>query len=790
MLRIQLINERLGTLLIKDSDPEGLSGLEMTIRRSKEDDGLFKDFSLQLGFNHESRAFIRDVYEADGIDGIITANIYDYDVNNDKWEIYYTGQIRLKNYQLDQTKATANIEQTGAERKFLSLKKTDLDIETLVSQNGTTSLPSTPTINLPFHAKTILKQSHLFPDDDIFDVDPWSAATSYSIGNRVSYNGAVWDSVTDTNLNNVPPTPPIISNVDWEYVWNEKTEDVFRFEFSGSGAVVRYFSFIGQISTEDNNVKEIDETFELPFGFSLDTNQENNPEPTNFIELKENGLFDIDASMHLRHYFYAYQDDGDVDVTGCGDSSLGNIIIEAFFEHRNKYDFVKTKTLLGSWTMPACGNDTVFTSFEKKTYNAIDVVGEIGDKIYFYYLIQIGGEYDPTLAVNYVSHDVGVESIQEDTYINVTQKTVFTASSHKSVMVYEWLDKLCQFYMDQPIAFKSDFFGRTDTIIPYGQDGNGSMLALTNGGNIRGLENKTLFSNFEDTINSLTSLFCLGWGFEKNDEGITIVRVEKKEYFYDKNTTVLELGKVSKLKKRAIGSLYKSVVKTGYNKIERIALTNAIDEFNAPRKYVSPIVNASGTERIPLKFKGSGYEIESQRRMAKSTEDSKLDDSTFMVVVRRFVSGFRTDQDEDFDFINGVYDSSTVYNAKISPSRNFKRWGKIFASSVIRDLNKKWRFSLGESNFSMSSRLTNENVTIFENDDVDLTNEEPLFYNENYEFDAELRRNEMLLILNNPRGVIKFQDWEGNKVEGFIEEVTDNRNTNKAKFKLRRVFRV
>lgn len=785
MLRVQLINDLLGVLTIKETDPGGLDGFEQTIRRSKESDGLFKDFSLQLDFNQEAREWIRDIFEATGIDSIIICNVYEYDVNTDTWEIYYTGQLNMRNYQINETAIKLNVEQGGVERKFLQLYKNDVDLDSVVSQNQVTTLQAAPSITLPFHSKTILKESNVFPAEDIFDNDNWSSSTEYFIGDRVNYMGAAWDSRTDNNLNNLPPTPPNVENTNWAYVWNEQTDSVFDFEFTGSSQVNRNADLIGQVSTDDESVRELQDTFSLPFGFSLD------PDPTNFVELQEPGVFDIDASMHLRHYFNAVRDGNDVDVNGCGNSELGNITVEAWFEHRNRKDTVKTKTSLGTWTMPPCGDNTVFSNFEQKTYQATGVVGEIGDKIYFYYAINISGTYDPSGNAT-ITHNLGVEAILEDTYIDIKQSTTFPSTTAKSILIYEYLDKLCQYYMDSEVAFVSDFFGRTDTSPAYAEDGEGALLAITNGRILRQLSDLTIFANFDEAFRTLDSIFCLGWGFETLDSGETVIRIEKKEYFYDKNTTLLKLGQVSNLKKSNVSGYFKTTQTVGYQKIEKIAQTNAVDEFNAPRKYTSPIVNSTGNNENKALYRASGFEIESQRRLAESTEESRLDDSNFIVVVRRDAAapdGFRTDQNEDFDFINGIFDPTTVYNAKISPSRNFRRWGKVLAADVIKNSDKKFRFSLGELNYNMSSQLTSENITIFEYDDIDFEGEEPLYYNEEYEFETELRLNEMRIIRYNPNAVIEFLDWYGYTCEGFINEVTDNRNTNKAKMKLRRVFR-
>lgn len=797
MLRVQLLNNKLNPLVLDKTDPAGLNGFEMTIKRSNDHDGLFKEFSLELDFNNEGREFIRTVYEAEGIDGEIIVNVYEYDVNNDEWELYYSGQLRLENYEIGEITVKGNIEQKGVEKKFLKLLKNDVDLDSTVSQNQITVLPTLPTITLPFHSKGILKELDARGQNDIFDNPDWDSATTYSIGDRVNYQGAAYDSRTDNNLNNTPPiNPPVgesgIENTHWSRVFNAFEENFINLSVPANNTAISV-EWIGQIETSGGNLKEIDDNFSLPWGFPYSFDNENNLVINNFVEFQENGTFDVDISLHMRYYVRAFSENGDVDVQGCGNSALGNLSIQAFYVHKDFDGNVKFISAINNSpiTNAPCGDEEWQSNFVLDTLSLTDYEAEIGDTLTVYTLFQLSGTYDGGGGTT-VRHDIGMESIYDDTYINVKQSTTFESTNHKSILIYEFFDKICQYYMDNAVAFRSDFFGRTDTTPAYAQDGEGALIAITNGRILRQSTNETIFGTFEDAFNALSSIYCLGWGFEKIDSGETVVRIEKKEYFYDKNTTVLELGNVSDLKKTSLGRLYKNQVEIGFPKIEKIAQTNAVDEFNAPRKYTSPIVSSTGNEKILGKYRASGFEIESQRRLVQSTEESRLDDSNFIVVVRRdanAVDGFRTDQAEDFDFINGVFEPETSYNAKISPARNFRRWAKVFGADLIRSDDKVWRFALGELNYEMSSKLTSENITIFENGSIDLTDEdEPLYYLEEYSFTSELRRNEFEILKNNPRGVVAFLDWENNKVYGFVQEVSDNRNANKAKFKLRRVY--
>src|SRR5690348_13463143 len=200
-----------------------------------------------------------------------------------------------------------------------------------------------------------------------------------------------------------------------------------------------------------------------------------------------------------------------------------------------------------------------------------------------------------------------------------TVETEFPATTHKTILVYEALKKMVQYYTDQLDSFKSTFFGRTDTVPPYPQDGKGSLMGFTVGRILRNLENKTIFANMEDAFKSLTSIWCLGAGFEVID-GVQKFVIEEKPYFYNKNLKILSLGKVNDLKKEINLKYYYSQVEIGYPKLDAGQI-NGIDEANTVRRYAAPLTQAKQKLSLKSIYKSSGYEIEAQRRLQNQTSD-------------------------------------------------------------------------------------------------------------------------------------------------------------------------
>lgn len=51
MLRVALYHPNFGKYVIDDVDPDGLNNFEIQLQRSKENDGIFYEFSVPLDFN-------------------------------------------------------------------------------------------------------------------------------------------------------------------------------------------------------------------------------------------------------------------------------------------------------------------------------------------------------------------------------------------------------------------------------------------------------------------------------------------------------------------------------------------------------------------------------------------------------------------------------------------------------------------------------------------------------------------------------------------------------------------
>jgi len=798
MLRVQLINDIVGSIVIEEDDPIDINGLTQTLKRADKDDGVVFEVILDLEFIKKGRKFIKDCFEiAGGVDADVTVNIYERDFNNRKWDLYATGKINYNKYDLGEDRVTINIEQAGVQRRIQNRMDIDVDLETITTENGS-ALPSQATIDVEYHSKTILKK---------LDAKP---------GTGVEFSQG----------------------------------DVMRFSFdNGDGNEFRFGIMVGQLSTEDTTIDELEDSFKVPFGWlvlttgidrwlsigatleAYDTDSivyyngsiwrslvDNNPatpgtDVTKWVEdysailkrytdrspiynVKEEGVCDIDIKMRLKHKVFSRNDGGDVDISGSG--HLGTVLIKAWFEHRAIDNTVKTITQIGSdWVTPGSGGSSRISDFETKQYTVTDVDLEIGDLLYVYYTMHVTGTYDAPELIGrngYVWHEPRVEADLDNTYVKITSKTTAPVTNAKSILLHEAFQRIAQFHTNQLDCFRSDLLGRPEIVIdgdtPYTADGDAALIVLTNGGNLRSLENKKIFASMRDILEFVNMLQCAGVGFESID-GKSVMRLEKKEYFYDKTTKVLSLGRVYNIKKRLNPKLYYNQIEVGYNGKIDIGQTNAIDEINTVRRFGIPVINTKNQLKVSTKMRSGGYQIEAQRRLTFSTSDGKLDDENFAVSVIRDGENFVTKKDEGYTGFYNVFDPASSYNLDLSPARALKNWLKIVASSLIRSTSKLLKFTYGEVNYTAGTKKGTETTFTYEDGTVDLTGVQPIWDNFIYEFDAPLTRDEFKLLKANPYGYIEFEDQFGEVMEGFISDEGIEHDSNKgmANFKLLKVFR-
>lgn len=711
MLRVQLINNVIGSKVLEVTDPIDINNIIQTYKRSEEHAGVIFEVIFDLQFTKEGRQFIWQAYEQDaGIDTITIVNLYELNPNaTKKWNLVATGQVNYNKFDLGEHDVVVNIEQTGLERRVLNMLEIDVNLETVESENGT-ALPAQVVHNIPFHSKKLLLQ----------------------------FRG-------------------------------EGTQEEFDFQSEGSGGGDNdtYIQFPLNATFD-----EINERQDYPLG------------PSEFVP------------MDIVKYNWR------VDTAGVYKINIPQLTMNAFsdgvgndpnFGYRFDFKIVYGKknnyTTVVVYTGIKAETDVFDVNIAYNTTINLDA----GDEIYMYWQSSASFAINIHFRIYTFDGPLILKNIVE-----LDAETLFPETEVRTILLYEAIERCLMYYTNQSAnIFRSTLLGRID--IGYAADGEFSLIGITNGHRLRqknstlpiGQRGDTVFANLEDLIQFVKVIACADFGFELDENGNKIFVLEKKEYFYNKNLKSISLGRVYDVRRRVNPKRFYNQVEIGYTAAVDVQQYNAVDEFNTRRKFQIPIINTKNSLVLLTEMITSGYLIESQRRLELTTEDGKYDDRNFAVVLLRDGLNYKTKKNEGYDAITNVLFPDTGYNYDLSPARILPNWFKVIGSSLIRSKSKTLKFTYGEVNYIMTTLKTGELEVTAENGNFTIT-VEPIWDNEDYNFNHKISRDEIQLIRNNLYGYIEFTDKDDNVMEGFISPeggIQYDNNSQTAEFNLLKVHR-
>jgi len=139
-----------------DHCPQGWDSAKTVLKRSTVSDGVTREITFDLKFLKDGRLYIQTVYEREGIEGEILVFIYEWNSNTSLHDLIYEGALDLSEYEIDETKVTAPVIQTGFTQGFVNSDEIEIDIEATESLNGRLlGIQSAPNFDLQAHSKAI-----------------------------------------------------------------------------------------------------------------------------------------------------------------------------------------------------------------------------------------------------------------------------------------------------------------------------------------------------------------------------------------------------------------------------------------------------------------------------------------------------------------------------------------------------------------------------------------------------------------------------------------------------------
>lgn len=736
-LRFQLYSEQLGPLIIERGDPIDINALKQTIKRSKDiNDGVLYEVILDVEFIKEGRSYLKTAYEQCG--GIdAKVDVVIYDRNPNTRKWELYSVGQINFQRYEVTETSITVNIEQTGFQTKVLNLKEVDINLETTvSENGIALPTSDAIEIPFHSKTILR--------------------TY-LRNMLGVGGL------DSELDN----------------FNLPSGDTYLIPDFNE---VRQTSVLPVTNDDNGEVNDFEDAlFEYPTGIS-----------------------DISPIISYRYFIKALeQGDYTIIITSLkyefkGQPGLNKDLSAQWFIDIKKEDGTITSTAISSLLTSVDGTDI---NDELNYTNTFTL--DVNDSFFLYLKFTNAGTqniYFQAIASQVFSTDHF--EFNGTPFLKLTALTTYPSTTSKVIFLHDAIKRCVQYITGQEDCFYSELLGRTE--LGYSDDGDGALIVVTNGNNIRKQivdgATKNIISNLKDLIDLANSLFCVGFGFETQANGTKKLRLEKIDFFYDKNTKVISLGKVYNPKLKLDSKRFYNQIEFGYSGKIDIDQINAIDEFNSLRKYKIPVNNTKGQLKIASSFKAGGYQVEYQRRLSTpvkkdaKTKPGKYDDDLFVIcVVRDGMGSFKTQSNEGFDSFDKLINPETGYNYNISPARSLRNWSKVIAASLTKSTSAKiLKFSGGEVNYQAGIKKSSDYALIYENGDVDLTNIEPIWESEIYSLsDVPMSRDLWKQIKANPFGYIEFEDQFGNIMQGFISDGGIEHDSNKgtANLDLLKVFR-
>lgn len=407
-----------------------------------------------------------------------------------------------------------------------------------------------------------------------------------------------------------------------------------------------------------------------------------------------------------------------------------------------------------------------------------------GDKLFVYFFLM--GFYD--------ENNPFTITFDTETFFDISLTSICEDTTAKVALINEAASRIIEHITDNELKFKSNYYGRTDSL-PFASDsdGCGSLRTITNGLYIRKAtmqdgSNPKMQVSFKDLIESLIAVDAVGLDIEGNN-----VIVEPIKHFYS-DEVIFEADNVNEIVRTKRTDRIFNQANIGYDKWETEQY-NGLDAIHTKRNYRLQIKNTRSKFEKYSKAIVDGYAIEVTRRKAGLTEDWRYDNNMFWICCKRESGSFVAEKN-NISSPQYLFSPATILNYRLSPIRNLMKWFHWIMQSVANYSSAtNLLFSGGDGNFVAEGLLNNgcinEASVLKENEDLDESKfddtefAQPWIKPEKVVFKYPVSVKEFLEISSNKYGKIKYRVSEFDEWEyGWISEIKYLPNDGIAEFNL------
>jgi len=391
-----------------------------------------------------------------------------------------------------------------------------------------------------------------------------------------------------------------------------------------------------------------------------------------------------------------------------------------------------------------------------------------------------------------------------DFTVNINEESFFEPTQAQFYLPHEIGDRLINVISDRNDAFYSTVLGRTD--LNYSEDGEAALIGAANGFQIRGFEPEDeLYKSFTTTWKDFRDTYLNTWNLGMGIELVGFqerVRIEKLEYFYNKNILIhigandengkFQYTQVNNVKRTEAKDLYFSGLEFGNEKDIEYDEANGLDEYNSSSTFTTVINRVENKYVKKIKYNNSSYAPEFARRKQRKdtpTEDTKYDKVNFLMDLKRGVTDIFSQRFWQDDFTKeptGVFSPDTAQNLRLSPFNTLLRHGWVIATGLIKYPSDYVRFGRSIANSNLSTQLIDgaeyaENG-IIQNQSLESARYKPEFVEFEHEvsFDLLQQVQGKTVVLGeeipNFHGLVAFRNENGQIEKGFLQNLKPNGN--------------
>lgn len=357
-------------------------------------------------------------------------------------------------------------------------------------------------------------------------------------------------------------------------------------------------------------------------------------------------------------------------------------------------------------------------------------------------------------------------TVHAGSYIRMSLKSQFSEKvKTKFVLINSALNQVIRTISNNRLNLKSSLL---DLNAPKSIAGPMALLGLATGYDIRGFSDKGFNVSFKDMIEELDALGCIGWSFE-DEEGQTVVRVERWDYFYN-NDVILEIDGPNEITTQLDVDNVITQLTIGYKKYSTNEDINSIDNIHSERVYNSQVKSVSKEVSKLCTFIADNYAIEEARRKSieMSSDEFKYDENIFVFELEQVYKDRKTTYNirTGVESPKNITDVYTTYNVRISPRRMAENWrGRM----SLFNLNKRIQFISGKVNYKAATKATRYHgsdeiyYTYYEHDKKDtliaedsaMNYEQPIMRAEKVKLKYPTTNDQYQTILANPYGLVR-----------------------------------